>query len=85
MKPQSDDLLKRCVKCNSVEIVIIPKEEAAKYLDFKHVLNENHVKPGSYDHIDTFWQCSICKQVYWRGASFNNSLKRFGDMINKNN
>jgi len=72
LKITKDEFLKRCVKCNDTNIVVISKEEARKNLNWKS---------DDYDLYDEFWRCDKCKQIYWEGTTFKNAKNRFKEFV----
>ncbi|KAL3691712.1 hypothetical protein R1sor_005363 [Riccia sorocarpa] len=68
-----DQLLTRCTKCNGD---FVPKalngEEAVAQAPWSQVIPECALK-----NVDQFWQCSVCKHVYWQGYQFTRAWKQF--------
>ncbi|OPY33405.1 MAG: hypothetical protein A4E32_00691 [Methanomassiliicoccales archaeon PtaU1.Bin124] len=56
--------LTRCAICNG-RLEEVPKAEV-----------ESEVPPRSLQMADTFYRCSGCGKVYWKGTHWNNILKR---------
>jgi hypothetical protein len=48
----------RCPRCNGL-LEWVRKESVRRRLE-----------AGTYEHYDTFYQCSSCGQVYWRGSHY---------------
>ena len=51
-----DPLLSRCPKCNTI-LTPVRKNEVIDLVPKK-----------TYAYYNTFWACSSCKQIYWRGS-----------------
>jgi uncharacterized protein with PIN domain len=67
------DFMKRCTKCNATDLSLISKDDAMKEMQWENP-----------DGVETkeFWQCAGCKQIYWEGGNFQNSLQMF-DLLMK--
>ena len=46
----------RCPKCNG-EVISVSKKEVADKLN-----------KSTYSFYDSFWSCSVCGQIYWKGS-----------------
>ncbi|KAG6557636.1 hypothetical protein Mapa_000917 [Marchantia paleacea] len=68
-----EQLLTRCTKCNGD---FIPKalngEEAVAQAPWSQV-----IPACALSNVDEFWQCSVCKHVYWQGYQFTRAYKQF--------
>lgn len=62
------DPLTRCLDCNA-RIQPVEKE---KVLD--------QLPPRTREHFDEFYQCTRCKQVYWKGSHYER-MQRFIDRV----
>ncbi len=58
----------RCIRCNG-EILSVEKNTILNLLE-----------EGTKQEHDEFWQCTSCKQVYWKGTHY----KKMEILINKN-
>lgn len=65
------DLLSRCVKCNSDELIIVEIDVVKPLLQWQ---NE-----GDYELSKPFWQCVKCKQIYWEGKTYHKAKQRFSE------
>jgi uncharacterized protein with PIN domain len=76
IKVKKEDLLSRCVKCNSPHIDVISVEEALKSLNWE---NQESNK------VTEFWRCRDCSQIYWEGGTFDRAKKMFEKLIEESN
>ena len=56
----------RCMHCNA-EIKLVEKQIIVSKL-----------LPRTRDHYDTFWQCPVCKKIFWQGSHY----RRMRQLIN---
>ena len=63
--------LSRCVKCNNAELLVIPREEARKEVNFLHEDSQ----------VVEFWRCSQCRQIYWEGGQFKKAKTKFDKLL----
>mmetsp|Transcript_6000 Transcript_6000/g.6553 ORF Transcript_6000/g.6553 Transcript_6000/m.6553 type:complete len:885 (-) Transcript_6000:143-2797(-) len=66
-----NNLLSRCVKCNSTDLIVVDKEVVKPLLQWQ---NEE-----DYETLKPFWQCVKCKQVYWEGKTYAKAKQRFSE------
>jgi len=60
----------RCIACNGI-LESVSKESVS------HLLEKN-----TNDNFSEFWQCTICRRVYWKGSHYERMLKTV-EYINK--
>jgi len=61
---EKDDILTRCLICNSI-LENINKKEI-----------KNKVPEGAFRSNDEFWVCKKCNKIYWKGTHYENMLKK---------
>ncbi|RAL46354.1 hypothetical protein DM860_015347 [Cuscuta australis] len=71
-----DQLMSRCTKCNGRFIQkALTTEEAVKAAQGFQVI------PNClFDKNLEFWQCIVCKQLYWEGGQYHNAVQKFIDI-----
>ena len=70
---RAEELMTRCVACNSKELTKKDSSEIDKF--FTKV---NYIKPKS---IEDFWVCEGCGQIYWEGGQYLKAKKQFSAHI----
>ncbi|KAJ7540558.1 hypothetical protein O6H91_10G021400 [Diphasiastrum complanatum] len=73
-----DQLLSRCIKCNG-ELVpdALTLEEALSANPWDQVF-----PPLAHENGFLFWQCSVCRHLYWQGQQFHHAMKQFSTICN---
>lgn len=69
-----DQANSRCSRCNGL-LVPVTKEQV-----------KGRVKDGTFRTIDNFWECALCRQLFWRGAHFRDKdglLSKFDGIIDE--
>jgi uncharacterized protein with PIN domain len=63
-------LFSRCIRCN-VELNKIENKSEVK----------GHVHPNVYEHYDTFYRCSSCGTIFWKGSHVKNTCLKLKQVI----
>jgi len=67
-----DQANSRCYSCNAI-LVQVPKDAV-----------KGRVNEGTFETIQNYWECPICRQLFWRGAHFRDKsglLTKFDGII----
>lgn len=59
-----DKIFTRCTRCNQ-EVVKVSKDSV-----------KDRVPAMSWSGFNDFYECPSCKKVFWKGAHFNNTIKK---------
>jgi uncharacterized protein with PIN domain/uncharacterized protein Usg len=73
IKIAKEDLLSRCVKCNTKGLEPIDFKEAQESLKWEN---------GENNSITDFLKCGACQQICWEGGAYDRSKKMFARLIN---
>jgi uncharacterized protein with PIN domain len=58
----------RCTACN-IKLVAIAKKDVIHLLE-----------PKTKQYFDTFFQCPLCKSVFWKGSHYDNIQKKMSSL-----
>jgi len=61
----------RCPKCNTIVRPISGRKA------------EKKVERNTFEHYKEFWECPICRQIYWRGAHWTRIRKTLDAVRNR--
>ena len=61
-------VLSRCLLCNST-LDSIKKDEV-----------KGKVPPKVFEQHETFWYCSCCDKIYWRGTHYKDMLEKIDEL-----
>jgi len=64
VKIEKDNILTRCLTCNSI----------LENIDKNKV--KNKIPNGAFQSNDKFWICKKCNKIYWKGSHYDNMLKK---------
>lgn len=74
LKISKENLMSRCVKCNSSELIIVDSSTADQFME-----KSNIIKPKE---VTEYWMCNECNQVYWEGGQFKKAKNQYSKFIN---
>jgi uncharacterized protein len=66
------NLFTRCVECN-VEVKRVNEKQTV----------QGRIPQKTFEGFDEFFECPICKKVFWRGAHVKNTLKKLNSILNR--
>lgn len=75
-----EQLLTRCIRCNGV---FTPTPLSASEARAAALWTQS-LPPCVLENVSEFWQCSVCRHLYWEGSQFDRALQQFAAVCSVN-